>query len=314
LTERSATFSRTDAIQAIASAVNSSAPAHTIETLADAFLASSLVQLVDRAGSLDLPPLPEAIAASSTRRSITQRLWTTPEIASLEADLLAASDLTRGRVAAIGTDALKGALAARPELSDEQRTMVVTACTTSTFMLPVAGRPGAGKTFATEAIVAAHVDSGVPIIGCAVSASAAAELENAAGFARSTGMPATTVARLLLDLDESGLAPGSVIVVDEASMLGTRALARIARHARSVDGGVMLVGDPDQHGAVDVGGVFVRLCSAAGPGLTRLVENNRQSDPGDRLAIDDYREGRVADSLSRYDDAGRVVRSAPAGE
>ena len=192
--------------------------------------------------------------------------------------------------------------------------MVETACTTSAFMLPVAGRPGAGKTFATEAIVAAHVDSGVPIIGCAVSASAAAELENAAGFARSTGMPATTVARLLLDLDESGLAPGSVIVVDEASMLGTRALARLALHAQRAEGAVMLVGDPDQHGAVDVGGVFVRLCSAAGPGLTRLVENNRQSDPDDRLAIDDYREGRVGDSLSRYDDAGRVVRSATAGE
>jgi conjugative relaxase-like TrwC/TraI family protein len=314
LTERSATFSRTDAIQAIASAVNSAAPAESIGALADAFLASSFVQLVDRAGCLDLPPLPETIAASSARRSITQRLWTTPEIAALEAELLAAGSLTRGRAAAIRPEALDNVLTARPELSNEQATMVETACTTSAFMFPVAGRPGAGKTFATEAIVAAHVDSGVPIIGCAVSANAAAELENAAGFARSTGMPATTVARLLLDLDESGLAPGSVIVVDEASMLGTRALARLALHARRAEGAVMLVGDPDQHGAVDVGGVFVRLCSAAGPGLTRLVENNRQSDPGDRLAIDDYREGRVGDSLSRYDDAGRVVRSATTGE
>jgi hypothetical protein len=176
---------------------------------------------------------------------------------------LAAGTFTRGLAAAIQSEALDGVLGARPELSDEQRTMVETACTTSAFLLPVAGRPGAGKTFATEAIVAAHVDSGVPIIGCAVSANAAAELENAAGFARSTGMPATTVARLLLDLDESGLAPGSVIVVDEASMLGTRALARLALHAQRAEGAVML---------------------------------------------------RVGDSLSRYDDAGRVVRSATAGE
>jgi hypothetical protein len=314
LTERSATFSRTDAIQAIASAVNASASAEMIEGLADRFLASPFVQLVDRAGSPDVPPLPDPIAGSSTRRSITQRLWTTPEIARLEAELLAARALTRGPAAAIRPNALEVALTSRPELSEEQAAMVETACTTTAFMLPVAGRPGAGKTYATEAIVAAHVESGVPIIGCAVSASAAAELENAAGFARSAGMPATSVARLLMDLDESGLAPGSVIVVDEASMLGTRALARLARHARNVDGAVMLVGDPDQHGPVDVGGVFVRLCTAAGTDLARLVENNRQSDPGDRLAIDDYREGRVGDALARYDDAGRVVRSATAGE
>ncbi|MGZ6975557.1 MAG: MobF family relaxase [Acidimicrobiia bacterium] len=314
LTERSATFSRTDTIQAIASAANAVADAETIEQLADTFLGSTYVQLVDRAGSLDLPPIPESSAASSKRRSITERLYTTPEIAALEAHLLAAARLTRGRACAVDAEALNGVLCERPELSDEQRSMVETACTSSTFMLPVAGRPGAGKTFATEAIVAAHVEAGVPILGCAVSASAAAELENAAGFARSTGMPATTVARLLLDLDETGLVPGSVIVVDEASMLGTRALGRLVHHAQRGDGVVMLVGDPDQHGSVDVGGVFVRLCDAAGPGLTRLVENNRQADPGDRLAIDDYREGRVGDALARYDDAQRIVRSATAGE
>jgi conjugative relaxase-like TrwC/TraI family protein len=314
LTERSATFSRTDVIQAIASAVNASATVERIEALADTFLASPRAQLVDKSGSPDLPPFPEAIAGSSARRSITQRLWTTPEIAAIEAELLAAGRLMRGPASVIPAEALETVLEARPELSDEQAAMVATACTTSAFVLPVAGRPGAGKTYATEAIVAAHIEAGIPIIGSAVSASAAAELENAAGFARSTGMPATTVARLLLDLDEAGLAPGSVIVVDEASMLGTRALARLTRHAQYVDGAVMLVGDPDQHGPVDVGGVFVRLCTAAGPELTRLVENNRQSDPGDRLAIDDYREGRVADALARYDDAGRVVRSASAGE
>ena len=38
----------------------------------------------------------------------------------------------------------------------------------------LAGRPGAGKTYALEAVVAAHIDAGVPIVGCAVSAAAAA--------------------------------------------------------------------------------------------------------------------------------------------
>ena len=43
----------------------------------------------------------------------------------------------------------------------------------------VAGRPGAGKTYATAACVEAFLTSGVPVLGCALSATAAAELEAA---------------------------------------------------------------------------------------------------------------------------------------
>ncbi len=192
--------------------------------------------------------------------------------------------------------------------------MVQAVCAHGEPVMPVSGRPGAGKTYAAEAIVAAHVTAGVPVVGCAVSATAAAELESAAGFGRST-MPAPTVAKLLMDLDRwGGLAPGSVVVVDEASMLATRDLHRLVAHARRAAGSVVLVGDPDQHGSVEVGGVFQRLCRDRGEGLVRLVENNRQTDHTDRLAISDYRDGHVADALARMDNAGRVVRSATAGE
>ena len=118
-----------------------------------------------------------------------------------------------------------------------------------------------------------------------------------------------------MDLDRwGGLAPGSVVVVDEASMLATRDLHRLVAHARRAAGSVVLVGDPDQHGPVEVGGVFQRLCRDRGEGLVRLVENNRQTDHTDRLAISEYRDGHVADALARMDNAGRVVRSATAGE
>jgi hypothetical protein len=182
---------------------------------------------------------------------------------------------------------------------------------------PIAGRPGAGKTFALEAVVAAYTARGIPVLGCAVSATAAAQLEAAAGFTRSLGVPAQTVARLLLDLDDpqcGGLAPGTVIVVDEASMLGTRDLARLASHAATAGGAIKLVGDPLQHGAVEAGGVFARLCIDAGSELVQLVENNRQVDPDERLAVAEYREVRIAEAIARYDDAGRITRSRTAGE
>ena len=217
----------------------------------------------------------------------------------------------------LAADVVERVIAQRAELSDEQRAMVRAVCCSGEFVQPIAGRPGAGKTYAIEAVVAAHVDAGVPIVGCAVSATAAAELERAAGFARSTGAPASTVARLLWDLDD----PNAPVWLRARSSWSTRprcsapATSPASPATSATPGGaVKLVGDPDQHGAVDVGGVFRRLCAERGEGLVRLVDNNRQQDHIERLAIAEYREGHVADALARYDEAGKVVRSRTAGE
>jgi conjugative relaxase-like TrwC/TraI family protein len=321
LTERAATFSRTDAIEAVASALGASAPARDICRYADEFLACDQVVLVDR-----FAPDPTAVQAStdrvvsadgSVRRSPTQKLYTTRELVEVEARLLAWGEVGEPLSARVGGQTVEEVLARRPELSAEQRRMVRAACTGAEFMQPIAGRPGAGKTYAIEAVVTAHVVAGVPIIGCAVSAAAAAELERAGGFARSTRTGAATVARLLVELDTprvGGLPHGAVVVIDEASMIGSRDLERLAVHARAASGALFLVGDPDQHGSVDVGGVFRRLCLMRGSELVTLVDNNRQHDHVERLAIAEYRDGHVADALGRYDDAGKVVRSSTAGE
>jgi conjugative relaxase-like TrwC/TraI family protein len=321
LTERSATFRRTDVVEALASAVGESATAATIESLADRLLTSDRVLLVDRAGPVQTTG--EAAAAeswsvrTSVPRSATQKLYTVADLVDIETRLLAWATPTERASTAIAANVVEGVVSQRRELSNEQRTMVQTVCTSGEFVQPVAGRPGAGKTYALEAVVAAHLDAGIPILGCAVSAAAASELEHAAGFARSTGAPASTVARLLWDLGDKnapGMQRGTVVVIDEASMLGTRDLARLAAYVRNAGGAIRLVGDPDQHGAVDVGGVFRRLCAERGDGLVRLVDNNRQEDHVERLAIDEYRDGHVADALGRYDEAGKVVRSRTAGE
>ena len=304
LCERASTFRRSDVIETIASAVGAGATAVRIGELADRFLTSNRVVGVNSDG----------MVRGDQRRSAQQR-WTTVDLARIEAALLQQG--TRPVVTPdhrVDPGVVADVIALRPELSDEQARMVDAACTSDEFVQPVEGRPGAGKTYATEAVVAAHVAGGVPILGCAVSAAAASELEAQAGFARSR-IPATTVAKLLHDLDRGdGFATGTVLVVDEASMIGTRDLARLATHVGEAHGRMILVGDPDQHGSVDAGGVFARLCQLRGDDLVRLVENRRQDDHVDRLAIDDYRTGLIADALQRLDDADRIVRSATAGE
>lgn len=96
-------------------------------------------------------------------------------------------------------------------------------------------------------------------------------------------------------------------------MVGTRDLARLLDHVVRAGGALKLIGDPDQHTAVDTGGVFRYLATHTAD-VVALVENNRQVDADERLAVDDYRRGRIAEALARYDDAGKVVRCATAGE
>ena len=304
LCEHASTFRRSEVTEMVAALAGASATAPAIEALVSRFLDSGKVVKV----TVTNP-------SANTQRGSTQEKWTTVELAQTEAELLEqAGQTVVSPDHRISQTVIDGVVAARPELSDEQAVMVTKVCASSRLVLPVEGRPGAGKTYATEAVVATHVAAGIPVVGCAVSAAAASELESQAGFARSV-MPATTVAKLLHDLDRyNGLADGTTVVVDEASMIGTRALAGLAGHVQRCGGRMVLVGDPDQHGSVEAGGVFARLCADHGDGLVRLVENRRQDDHVDRLAIDDYRNGLVTEAVQRLDDATRVVRSATAGE
>ncbi len=321
LTERASTFRRSEVVEALASRLGASSTAIEIEAHADAFLTSDTVTVVDRARratpTADQAPPATAPASAPSRPAgpnSMQTVYTTAELASLEEQLLSWASSDQRPSAPLPGAVVGAVLDARPELSAEQSVMVEALCDRASAILPIAGRPGAGKTYATEAAVAAHLAAGVTIVGVAVSAAAASELESAAGFARSA-MPATTVAKLLLDLDRwGGLAPGCTVIVDEASMLATRDLHRLAVHARNAEATIVLIGDPDQHGPVDVGGVFQRLCRDQGDELVRLIENNRQHDPVERLAIGEYRDGHIADALARMDNAGRIVRSRTAGE
>ena len=190
--------------------------------------------------------------------------------------------------------------------------MVRAVCGADEAIQPIVGRAGSGKTHALRACVEAFVASGVPVIGCSVSATAAARLEESTGLEHLTGRSCDTVARLLVELDAlegGGFQPGTVCIVDEASALGTRDLARLVNHLEQAGGALKLVGDPDQLSSVDVGGAFRVIAASRATELVTLKANHRQQDEEERQAVTDYREGRIAEALARYDAAGKIVRS-----
>jgi conjugative relaxase-like TrwC/TraI family protein len=311
VTAQASTFQRHDVIEAIAERLGAVA-APDLERMVDAFLASSQV----------VPLAPDATNQrelvwrrdGSRTRSPDLARFTTPELLAKEADLLLWTSHGFGHdVQGVASDTVEDVLARWTTLSDEQRAAVRVLCAPDGLAIqPVAGRPGAGKTYAMAAAIEAMTAAGTPVVGCAIAATAASELEAATKLGAQTGRSATTMARLFIELERRPLPIGAVVLVDEASMVGTRDLHRLARHVGSVGGRLWLVGDPDQHGPVDAGGMFRRLIVDHTSRVPRLIDNRRQTSPKDRAAIDAYREEMVDSALSRYDAEGRVHRAPTA--
>jgi ATP-dependent exoDNAse (exonuclease V) alpha subunit len=95
-----------------------------------------------------------------------------------------------------------------------------------------------------------------------------------------------------------------VLVVDEASMVATRQLARLIEVTARARTKLVLVGDPAQLPEIDAGGLFAAL--AHGLPSVRLSGNVRQHEPWERDALAVLRDGDVLDALSRYHEHGRV--------
>ena len=96
---------------------------------------------------------------------------------------------------------------------------------------------------------------------------------------------------LLLALNRSALAPHTALVLDEASMCGSRKLARLLEAAAASSAKVVLVGDTRQRSAVDAGGGFRGLVARLG--AHQLLENRRQVQLWEREALRHLRESRT---------------------
>src|SRR5579875_4051284 len=268
LTARRSSFDRRDVLRAVAERSPSGAHPAQVRATTDRVLA-------DR-----------RMAATGATSRLAGPLYSTAELLAVEARLLAERDAwaagpPRAVCAAVHVDA---AIAARASLSDEQQRMVRRLCGSGQPLEVVVGRAGTGKTYALDAARDAWGAAGVPVVGAALAARAAAALQ--AG----TGIPSTTVDQLLSDAGRPGpngaLPAGGVLVVDEAGMVGTRKLAALLDAARRAKAKVVLVGDPRQLPEVEAGGAFAAL-AARDP--IELSINRRQASAWERAALDELR-------------------------
>lgn len=298
LTRNRSTFGRREVIQGICDLLPNGAPIAEICHWADLF--------IDSAHCTRLEGERSAVIRTNDGRTVSARTdetrFSTPDMLDTERRLIAtAIERVNAGVGAASSHLVDAAIAQRSSISDEQAQMVSRLCTSGQGVDIVEGVAGAGKTFALAAANQAWTESGHTVIGCALAAKAARQLQTDADI------PSHTIDRLLIDLDRpehGGLASNTVIVVDEAAMVGTRKVLRLLDHAQRADAKVVLVGDPCQLPEIEAGGAFAGLRQRLD--ASHLSENRRQREPWERAALARLRSGETDTAFNDYIRQGRV--------
>lgn len=299
LTAHRSSFDRRDVLRAWCDHLPAGQPVDTIESLADELLVHPELVQLDPAGS-------QQLMRSSSGRVLsavpTGSRWTTRELLAIED---AALQTARGRAhepAGIADhDALAAAMTAYPTLSDEQAHAVAQLTVGEGGIIVLAAPAGTGKTFTLAAARHAWEHAGYTVHGAALAGIAANRLQ------RDADIPAATATRFLRDLTEHPdlLDARSVVVVDEAAMVGTRALATIIDHTSRAGSKLVLIGDAHQLPEIEAGGLFAALADQLG--AVTLTQNRRQEHNWERAALAELRDGDTDAALIAYREHGAIV-------
>jgi hypothetical protein len=282
LTATASTFTRPDVLVALGAGLAGIGRTE-LEGLADRFLTERAVSVV-------------------ADRALEERRWSTPDLLAVEQRLVTSATGRTGEQTAVAShQAVRDALTAHPTAGADQQAMVRDLCQGGQGIAVVVGRAGTGKTFALG--IARHTWQldGYRQLATAPTGIATMSLQGE-GFE-----DVATCDRLLVDLDrgQEQLDARTVLVIDEAGMVGSRKLSRLLDHAEHAGSKVVLAGDDRQLAAIDAGGGFRALRLRLG--ASELVENRRQQQAWEREALDLIRSGLVEDAVAAYQAHDRVV-------
>ena len=181
-------------------------------------------------------------------------------------------------------------------LTPEQATAVRYVTQETGGVAVVRGAPGSGKTTSSDVTVDAYRRSGFKILGAATSWDAAKKLE------AETSVESHSISRILNQMQKGPkskiqMDSKTVMIVDEAGMIGTRSLQRLMKHAHDAGARVILQGDQYQLQSVEAGGGLRTVVDAIG--MTELKDIRRQKSQQGRDIATKFSEAGGAEKRSR---------------
>jgi Ti-type conjugative transfer relaxase TraA len=239
-----------------------------------------------------------------------QKLYTTPEIDRLEKRMLA--QVIEGRSREFPALRPSSGLVNLSGISEEQRSAVEHLTEATGSVKIVSGMAGAGKTTMLKSAREVWEARGYQVQGVALAAVAAQGLENEAKI------PSQTIAKLFYSIDHPQkdarplLDDKTVLVVDEAGMVGTLQMARLVEEAEKAGAKLALVGDERQLQPIEHGAPFKTFGALLGK--VELKEIRRQREDWQREAVHDFADGRAVEGLTKYLERGLLTITEKRGE
>ncbi|HUX64331.1 MobF family relaxase [Sulfuricella sp.] len=256
----------------------------------------------------DLKASPEIVHLESSKPSMLQRgtthdqenRYTSREMWQLEKNMGEQAVRMAGeRGHQVKDTSLQAATASRT-LSDEQKTALKHITQDSGRIAVVQGTAGAGKSYMLDAAREAWERDGYTVRGAALAGKAAEGLEKA------SAIPSQTLHSLAFELQQgkTTLDAKTVIVIDEAGMVGSRQMAELIDRADQAGAKVVLVGDTRQLQPIDAGGAMRSIQERVG--RTEMNEIRRQQTEEGRQMVQDLAAGRSDKALEALDKAGCI--------
>lgn len=298
LTERNATFTRLQALHQVAlDAQGKTSAADALERIGEVLLPET--------GALSLGEISRSEAEAHNLKSGDR--YTTAEVLKAEEKMLdAAQRLAEKPGFAVAAEKVEQ-FAASKGLS-EQQTRALEHVTADNSAAALQGWAGAGKSYLMDAARQSWEASGYEVRGAALSNSAAENLQSEAGI------PSTSIAKLAFDLDSGNvqLTSKTVLVIDEAGLVGTKQMQNLFEKAEEAGAKIVLVGDTKQLQSIDAGAAFRAVGEKIGQ--VELSEVRRQNTQAEREIAQDFREGRASEALDKLDKLDRLTVSRDMGE
>ena len=216
-------------------------------------------------------------------------LFTTQEVRAEEEKLLRFADkVNEIKLKTIQESVVEAVSQEKTLYSEQDQTLRHVTSKTQGIAI-VQGRAGTGKSYTMNAIRETYERSGVRIIGLAPTHLVAGDMVKD-GF-----QSASTVHKFLFDINNgrTSLSKGSVLMVDEAAMLGNSVLVELFNVAKERDVKVVLFGDSKQLSSVERGGMFEILSKTYGSSVLKDVQRQKidwQKTVSERLGEGSYKE------------------------
>jgi len=243
------------------------------------------------------------------RSAAGEPVYATPEMIEAERGMLRRAYARQDERAFVPDDVLTRVLAERPSLRAEQRAAVRHALNRDGVSV-VEGSAGSGKSYAMASVAEA-------VRACGGEVWVIAPSWKAVDVVRIDTATAEAMARAVtgflnrIDKGEIALGPRTLVIADEAGMIGTRDLAALVEATAATGAKLVLSGDTRQLAPVAAGAPMRLMVRALG--ASRMDEIQRQRGRSEaegawmRAASVDFAAGRTASALEAYDRGGAIT-------